>query len=343
LAGQGAPLGRPIALVGGKAQAARTGEAARARLRLLVVDAEALLKTPPLYDCAAVRHLRRYVAILQDDIGHDPALIAHICAALVELIAIARGAAEKAGDTHSARPAPRREVLAVIEASSSDRLTPPARIAPRHLRHETGSPLTGRVLALRPEKPRLPQLAAAHLHDLVTLSLGATRNAAQHAPGAARLLAIKVSIAQNIDRPELTVGAIAEQHRVSSRYVQKLFRTEGTTFSQFLRDQRLHRAYHLLSDLRSIDRTIAAIAFDVGFNDLSYFNRTFRRRFGATPSDVRALAQRKAFRCFGDTPPEVRTQADRLSPGLLKYLRWQGAEPMFPCRDPVARPCLGYG
>jgi len=34
------------------------------------------------------------------------------------------------------------------------------------------------------------------------------------------------------------------------------------------------------------------VAFDAGFGDLSYFNRVFRRRFGATPSDVRAAARR---------------------------------------------------
>jgi AraC-like DNA-binding protein len=33
--------------------------------------------------------------------------------------------------------------------------------------------------------------------------------------------------------------------------------------------------------------SITAIAFDAGFGDLSYFNRTFRRRYGATPSDIR--------------------------------------------------------
>jgi AraC-like DNA-binding protein len=33
---------------------------------------------------------------------------------------------------------------------------------------------------------------------------------------------------------------------------------------------------------------IATIAFDVGFGDLSHFNRQFHRRFGATPTDVRA-------------------------------------------------------
>jgi AraC-like DNA-binding protein len=43
----------------------------------------------------------------------------------------------------------------------------------------------------------------------------------------------------------------------------------------------------MLTDLNYADRSISAVAFEAGFGDLSYFNRTFRRRFGATPSDVR--------------------------------------------------------
>jgi AraC-like DNA-binding protein len=38
-------------------------------------------------------------------------------------------------------------------------------------------------------------------------------------------------------------------------------------------------------------RSISLIAYDVGFGDLSYFNRVFRRRYGVTPSDIRQLAQ----------------------------------------------------
>jgi len=34
-------------------------------------------------------------------------------------------------------------------------------------------------------------------------------------------------------------------------------------------------------------RRISDIAFDCGFNDLSYFNRCFRRRFGLTPTAAR--------------------------------------------------------
>ena len=32
---------------------------------------------------------------------------------------------------------------------------------------------------------------------------------------------------------------------------------------------------------------IATIAYDVGFGDLSYFNRRFRRQYGMTPREVR--------------------------------------------------------
>ena len=44
-------------------------------------------------------------------------------------------------------------------------------------------------------------------------------------------------------------------------------------------------------DVRYDGRPIGAIAFDAGFADLSHFNRSFRRRFGGTPSEVRAQAQ----------------------------------------------------
>lgn len=44
---------------------------------------------------------------------------------------------------------------------------------------------------------------------------------------------------------------------------------------------------------RSID-----LAFWVGFGDLSYFNRAFRRRYGATPSDIRRYGHER--RCEGE-------------------------------------------
>jgi AraC-like DNA-binding protein len=49
-------------------------------------------------------------------------------------------------------------------------------------------------------------------------------------------------------------------------------------------------AYRLLTNPRLGDRSIASVAFDSGFADLSYFNRTFRRRYSATPTEVRSDA-----------------------------------------------------
>jgi AraC-like DNA-binding protein len=43
-----------------------------------------------------------------------------------------------------------------------------------------------------------------------------------------------------------------------------------------------------LSDARFARHTIAALALRAGFADLSYFNRAFRRRYGVSPSDIRA-------------------------------------------------------
>lgn len=71
-----------------------------------------------------------------------------------------------------------------------------------------------------------------------------------------------------------------------------LFATEAASFSEFVLAQRLVRAHQMLTDPRCTGRPISAIAFDAEFTDLSHFNRTFRRRFGSTPSDVRARAQR---------------------------------------------------
>jgi AraC-like DNA-binding protein len=66
-----------------------------------------------------------------------------------------------------------------------------------------------------------------------------------------------------------------------------LFETDGVTFSEHVLRQRLARAHRMLSDPGFGSLTISAIALAAGFGDLSYFNRTFRRRFGATPSELR--------------------------------------------------------
>jgi AraC-like DNA-binding protein len=105
---------------------------------------------------------------------------------------------------------------------------------------------------------------------------------------AARLRAIKTDIVENLARSNLSIGEIAARHGLTPRYVQMLFESEGATFTEFLLDQRLAQTYRMLTDVRFAERSITSVAFDAGFNDLSYFDRVFRRRYGAAPSDVRA-------------------------------------------------------
>jgi AraC-like DNA-binding protein len=135
-----------------------------------------------------------------------------------------------------------------------------------------------------------------HVHDLVALALGATRDAAALAGSrglaAARLRAIKDDVRASLHEGGLDVATVARRHGVSPRYVQMLFETEGTTFTQFLREARLARVHQMLRSPRGAGVRISAIAYEAGFGDLSTFNNAFRRRYGGTPSDVRAGATR---------------------------------------------------
>jgi len=144
--------------------------------------------------------------------------------------------------------------------------------------------------------PELQRLAVTHVHDLLAVALGATRDAAEIARDrglrAARLNAIKADILDHLHREDLAVTALARRHGVTPRYVQILFEAEGTTSSEFVRGRRLAHAHRVLTDLRHADRSVTDIAYGAGFGDLSHFNHAFRRLYGASPSDVRAGASR---------------------------------------------------
>ena len=136
----------------------------------------------------------------------------------------------------------------------------------------------------------LGSVAAAHVHDLVAVAVGATRDARDAASDrgvrAARLKAVTADIDANL-AGDVSGDALARRHRISPRYVRKLFEGEGTSLSQYVLGCRLARVHRRLSDPREAHLTIGGIAYDAGFDDLSTFNRSFRRHFGLAPSDVR--------------------------------------------------------
>jgi len=141
------------------------------------------------------------------------------------------------------------------------------------------------------------RLIVGHFYDLVALALGASSDAkalaADRTVGAVRLAAIKADILANLDDGKLNATAVATRHRLTVRYMHKLFESDGITYSEFVLGERLARAYCLLTNPFHSGRAISTIAFALGFNDLSYFNRTFRRQYSATPSEIRDGAAAK--------------------------------------------------
>ena len=139
--------------------------------------------------------------------------------------------------------------------------------------------------------PALARSFATHVRDLTALAIGARGEARENAIArgakAARRRAILAAIETRAHAPEASAGAIARELRISERYLRTVLEETGKTYSELVLEHRLALAWRRLSDARFDNRTISEIAYSAGFSDISYFNRSFRRRFGDTPSGVR--------------------------------------------------------
>ena len=107
---------------------------------------------------------------------------------------------------------------------------------------------------------------------------------------AARLQSVLHAIRNDLRDPQLSAQAVGKALGLSGRYVQMLLDGAGMSFSIHVRDMRLDEARKLLTAPQTDHLRITDIAYMVGFSDLSYFNREFRKKFGATPREMRRAA-----------------------------------------------------
>lgn len=85
---------------------------------------------------------------------------------------------------------------------------------------------------------------------------------------------------------QLDVGQIAQSAAVSKTECMRCFRsTVGISPIQYVKQYRIQKAARMLS---ATDHQIADIAADCGFQDISYFTKTFREVKDCTPSEYRS-------------------------------------------------------
>lgn len=139
--------------------------------------------------------------------------------------------------------------------------------------------------------PALKRHAGETLLDLVALATGLKGEDIdlKGAKGlrAARLSAILQKIQEQYREPSLSPKHVAAQLALSPRYVNDLLHETGRSFAERVLEWRLQDAFRMLTSERFHAERISDIAYRAGFSDISYFNRTFRARFGCTPKAAR--------------------------------------------------------
>ena len=94
-----------------------------------------------------------------------------------------------------------------------------------------------------------------------------------------------IKYVENNYMEKISIADMAKEAGLSQSHFMKFFKnTMGTSFIDYLNDYRLTMVSRLLV---SSESSILDIAAESGFDNLSYFNRMFKKRFGMTPREYR--------------------------------------------------------
>ena len=89
-------------------------------------------------------------------------------------------------------------------------------------------------------------------------------------------------IHKDIDKPDFSSGDLSRKLLISdSQIYRKIKAITGRSTAVFIRSIRLKYARELLSNT---DKSVSEVAYEVGFNDPSWFSRAFKNEFGFSPS-----------------------------------------------------------
>ncbi|KRB88816.1 hypothetical protein ASE22_20620 [Sphingomonas sp. Root720] len=94
-------------------------------------------------------------------------------------------------------------------------------------------------------------------------------------------------IETNIQNSDLSPALISRSCGISERYLRQLFASRGTTMTTVIRSKRLEECRRRLGGFGNCSPSVTEVAFSLGFENISSFNRAFKARFGVTPRQVK--------------------------------------------------------
>ncbi|HPF93937.1 MAG TPA: helix-turn-helix transcriptional regulator [Tenuifilaceae bacterium] len=91
-------------------------------------------------------------------------------------------------------------------------------------------------------------------------------------------------VEENMSNPDFSVEQLCELASIARTTLHnKLKSLVGQSATEFINSVRVKRAAQLIKQKAG---TVSEIAYDVGFNSLSYFTKVFKRHFGELPSEL---------------------------------------------------------
>ncbi|MEP6407289.1 MAG: helix-turn-helix domain-containing protein, partial [Marinobacter sp.] len=94
-------------------------------------------------------------------------------------------------------------------------------------------------------------------------------------------------IERNLNDSAIDAQVVANHLGISSRHLQRIFKTLDTSFSRLVREHRLSACASDLANPKLIHLDVTSIAFHWGFKDCAHFSRVFKDYYGLSPSQYR--------------------------------------------------------
>ncbi len=128
-------------------------------------------------------------------------------------------------------------------------------------------------------------LGALH-GELKTLTDQYISGLSDHSTESGMIYSIKEFIRQNYRNESLSIKSVSDHVNRSAPYVCTLFKNEtGLTLNQYITGYRIEKAQELLADPRY---KITDVASRVGYNDVNYFGKIFKKVTNFSPSEFRS-------------------------------------------------------